>query len=206
MHVDAPPAGCCRCRMPHAWCLCPSRTPSPSARWRCRLGTAPPGNSSAARCGQRGARLAGSATAASVALPRHPWPAHNTAMLLHAADGAGCLIQPATSPRGPHAWARQPPHQLALCLPCLPAPAAAFCCRRRSPAQVQTKLKLMGIEAIYLASSGERITRLDQLQDIDELYVVEVRWVVVVGVVHVCDAGVRACVCDGGVCVMVVRV
>jgi hypothetical protein len=41
--------------------------------------------------------------------------------------------------------------------------------------QVQTKLKLMGIEAIYLASSGERITRLDQLQDIDELYVVEVR-------------------------------
>lgn len=42
------------------------------------------------------------------------------------------------------------------------------------PAQVQTKLKLMGIEAIYLASSGERIQRLDQLQDIDELYVVEV--------------------------------
>ena len=31
----------------------------------------------------------------------------------------------------------------------------------------------MGIEAIYLASSGERITRLDQLQDIDELHVVE---------------------------------
>lgn len=41
--------------------------------------------------------------------------------------------------------------------------------------QVQAKLKLVGIEAIYLASSGERITRLDQLQDIDELYVVEVR-------------------------------
>ena len=41
--------------------------------------------------------------------------------------------------------------------------------------QVQSKLKLMGIDAIYLASSGERITRLDQLQDIDELYVVEVR-------------------------------
>lgn len=39
--------------------------------------------------------------------------------------------------------------------------------------QVQTKLKLMGIEAIYLASSGEQITRLDQLQDIDELVVVE---------------------------------
>ncbi|KAL4447351.1 hypothetical protein ABPG77_007384 [Micractinium sp. CCAP 211/92] len=39
--------------------------------------------------------------------------------------------------------------------------------------QVQAKLKLVGIEAIYLASSGERITRLDQLQDIDELYVVE---------------------------------
>jgi len=41
--------------------------------------------------------------------------------------------------------------------------------------QVQTKLKLVGIEAVYLASSGERVTRLDQLQDIDELYVVEVR-------------------------------
>ncbi|KAI7835794.1 hypothetical protein COHA_010314 [Chlorella ohadii] len=39
--------------------------------------------------------------------------------------------------------------------------------------QVQTKLKLVGIEAVYLASSGERVTRLDQLQDIDELYVVE---------------------------------
>jgi hypothetical protein len=33
----------------------------------------------------------------------------------------------------------------------------------------------VGIDSIYLASSGERITRLDQLQDIDELYVVEVR-------------------------------
>lgn len=39
--------------------------------------------------------------------------------------------------------------------------------------QVQAKLKLVGIDSIYLASSGERITRLDQLQDIDELYVVE---------------------------------
>ncbi|KAL4858541.1 hypothetical protein ACK3TF_001501 [Chlorella vulgaris] len=43
----------------------------------------------------------------------------------------------------------------------------AFC------SQVQTKLKLMAIQAVYLASSGEHITRLDQLQDIDELYVVE---------------------------------
>lgn len=41
--------------------------------------------------------------------------------------------------------------------------------------QVQAKLKLVGVEAVYLASSGERITRLDQLQDIDELHVVEVR-------------------------------
>lgn len=47
--------------------------------------------------------------------------------------------------------------------------------------QVQTKLKLVGIEAVYLASSGERVTRLDQLQDIDELYVVEV--------------GARCCIC-----------
>ncbi|PRW56787.1 hypothetical protein C2E21_4555 [Chlorella sorokiniana] len=39
--------------------------------------------------------------------------------------------------------------------------------------QVQTKLKLVGIAAVYLASSGEQVTRLDQLQDIDELYVVE---------------------------------
>ena len=34
----------------------------------------------------------------------------------------------------------------------------------RAP-QVQTKLKLVGIEAVYLASSGECVTRLDQLQD-----------------------------------------
>ena len=39
--------------------------------------------------------------------------------------------------------------------------------------QVQAKLKLVGIEAVYLASSGERVTALDQLQDIDELHVVE---------------------------------
>ena len=41
--------------------------------------------------------------------------------------------------------------------------------------QVEAKLKLAAVESIYLASSGERITRLDQLQDIDELYAVEVR-------------------------------
>ena len=41
--------------------------------------------------------------------------------------------------------------------------------------QVQTKLKLGGVGDIYLASTGERVVRLDQLQDIDELYVVEVR-------------------------------
>jgi hypothetical protein len=39
--------------------------------------------------------------------------------------------------------------------------------------QVQAKLKLLSIDSMYLASSGERITRLDQLQDIDELFVVE---------------------------------
>lgn len=37
------------------------------------------------------------------------------------------------------------------------------------------KLKLAGIGAIVLASTGERVVRLDQLQDIDELYVEEVR-------------------------------
>lgn len=31
----------------------------------------------------------------------------------------------------------------------------------------------MGIETVYLASSGERVASLDSLQDIDELYVVE---------------------------------
>eukprot|EP00884_Botryococcus_braunii_P000536 jgi/Botrbrau1/10483/Bobra.0133s0086.2 len=41
--------------------------------------------------------------------------------------------------------------------------------------QVQAKLKLVGIEAIYLATSGERVTRLDELQDIDELQVVEAK-------------------------------
>ena len=41
--------------------------------------------------------------------------------------------------------------------------------------QVKGKLKLAGIGEIVLASTGERVVRLDQLQDIDELYVVEVR-------------------------------
>lgn len=39
--------------------------------------------------------------------------------------------------------------------------------------QVLAKLKLAAIDSIFLASSGERVTSLDQLQDIDELYVVE---------------------------------
>jgi hypothetical protein len=43
------------------------------------------------------------------------------------------------------------------------------------PPQVKTKLKLAAIDSIFLASSGERVTSLDQLQDIDELHVVEVR-------------------------------
>ncbi|KAK9820157.1 hypothetical protein WJX72_006776 [[Myrmecia] bisecta] len=41
--------------------------------------------------------------------------------------------------------------------------------------QVQTKLKLVGVQSIYLASSGELVTRLDDLQDIDELHVVEAK-------------------------------
>ena len=41
--------------------------------------------------------------------------------------------------------------------------------------QVKNKLKLAGVGEIYLASTGERVVRLDQLQDIDELYVLEVR-------------------------------
>ncbi len=44
--------------------------------------------------------------------------------------------------------------------------------------QVKTKLKLAAVDSIFLASSGERVTSLDQLQDIDELHVVEVRPVV----------------------------
>ncbi|GAB4819805.1 hypothetical protein N2152v2_006851 [Parachlorella kessleri] len=39
--------------------------------------------------------------------------------------------------------------------------------------QVKTKLKLAAVDSIFLASSGERVTSLDQLQDIDELHVVE---------------------------------
>lgn len=41
--------------------------------------------------------------------------------------------------------------------------------------QVQSKLKLSGVGEIFLASTGERVLQLEQLQDIDELYVVEVR-------------------------------
>jgi hypothetical protein len=36
-------------------------------------------------------------------------------------------------------------------------------------------LKLSGVGEIVLASTGERVLHLEQLQDIDELYVVEVR-------------------------------
>lgn len=39
--------------------------------------------------------------------------------------------------------------------------------------QVQQKLKLTSVESVSLASSGEQITNLDDLQDIDELHVVE---------------------------------
>lgn len=42
---------------------------------------------------------------------------------------------------------------------------------------IQTKLKLSnGIEEIVLASTGEKVNGLDQLQDIDELYVTQVRF------------------------------
>jgi hypothetical protein len=40
-------------------------------------------------------------------------------------------------------------------------------------AQVAAKLKLAGVGALALAATGERVTRLDQLHDIDELYVTE---------------------------------
>ncbi|KAK9809435.1 hypothetical protein WJX73_007028 [Symbiochloris irregularis] len=39
--------------------------------------------------------------------------------------------------------------------------------------QVQTKLKLSGVQSIQLASTGEAVTNIDQLQDIDELHVTE---------------------------------
>lgn len=39
--------------------------------------------------------------------------------------------------------------------------------------QVQQKLKLTSVESVILASSGEQITNLDDLQDIDELHVIE---------------------------------
>lgn len=108
------------CRTHRAWCLCPSRTPSPSARWRCPSATALRGSNSARRCGP--AAAAASLQPPCPEPPRHSRHRHNN--------------------RGP---------------------------------QVQAKLKLVGIQAIYLASSGDAISRLDQLQDIDELYVVEVR-------------------------------
>eukprot|EP00891_Asterochloris_glomerata_P003163 jgi/Astpho2/3163/Aster-x1128 len=39
--------------------------------------------------------------------------------------------------------------------------------------QVQKKLKLAAVDSVFLASSGERIHSLDDLQDIDELHVLE---------------------------------
>jgi len=51
--------------------------------------------------------------------------------------------------------------------------------------QVKTKLKLSGVGEIYLAATDERVLHLDQLQDIDELYVVEVGIVNVLLVVFI---------------------
>jgi hypothetical protein len=39
---------------------------------------------------------------------------------------------------------------------------------------IRLKLKLSGVGDMYLASTGELVQRLDQLQDIDEVQVVEV--------------------------------
>lgn len=41
-------------------------------------------------------------------------------------------------------------------------------------AQVTQKLKLTGVETVQLASTGEAISSLDQLQDIDDLLITEV--------------------------------
>jgi len=40
---------------------------------------------------------------------------------------------------------------------------------------VRLKLKLSGVGDMYLASTGELVQSLDQLQDIDEVHVIEVR-------------------------------
>ncbi|KAJ9533772.1 hypothetical protein QJQ45_026852 [Haematococcus lacustris] len=50
-----------------------------------------------------------------------------------------------------------------------------MCCRQDFLSQVKTKLKLSawGSMDMYLASSGQKVTSLDELQDIDELMVVE---------------------------------
>ncbi|PNW74973.1 hypothetical protein CHLRE_12g502050v5 [Chlamydomonas reinhardtii] len=39
--------------------------------------------------------------------------------------------------------------------------------------QVRSKLRITGVSEVYLASSGQKVTSLDELQDIDELCVVE---------------------------------
>ncbi|GIL70425.1 hypothetical protein Vretifemale_1190 [Volvox reticuliferus] len=39
--------------------------------------------------------------------------------------------------------------------------------------QVKSKLKISGVSEVFLASSGQKVTSLDELQDIDELCVVE---------------------------------
>ena len=41
--------------------------------------------------------------------------------------------------------------------------------------QVQGGLRLIGADAVYLASSGTLVTRLDQLQDSVETYIVKAR-------------------------------
>ena len=66
----------------------------------------------------------------------------------------------------------------------LNAPAPAPCLL-----QIQAKLKLAGVDAVYLTSTGERVTQLDQLQDIDELHIVEVRCAPAPPQPYICDRG-----------------
>ena len=56
------------------------------------------------------------------------------------------------------------------------------------------KLKIPGVGAVHLASTGEPITRLDQLQDIDDLVITEVRGCAG-GDVTIAGVGARVIVC-----------
>ncbi|KFM29264.1 hypothetical protein F751_1640 [Auxenochlorella protothecoides] len=79
------------------------------------------------------------------------------------------MYDPQDAPRLVFVTLKDAPHRRRVAIP-LPENAAWD----KFTASVAAKLKLGAVDGVFLASTGEVITRLDQLQDIDDLAVTEV--------------------------------